>query len=342
MGRSSFGGVKQADCPRVTVVVPTYQRAHWLGGAIESVLAQSWPAFRLVVSDNASTDATPGIVARFDDPRLKYVRRDRNVDLNTHFNLCMAEVDTECVLVLPDDDRLTPDALARTMSVLDAHPRVGMVHGQADVIDRDGGVIVAGHAMTGFDDDTVESGGDFIARTMDGSFRVHASTALIRTAAAADLRFEQQDFPATDLAYWLRLAAEWDIAFIATPLAKYRIHENTYSAGTSTVTTGGYVQGVERIVNIRDVKLRFLAGRADSAALRARAHRAFRRDLIAHAAEATYRNRALVPTTRAVASCTRLDARVALEPSAWRLLGTAVLGRRLVTTLKRRAAGVTA
>ena len=95
---------------RVTVLVPTYNRAHWVGGAIESILAQTYADFHLVVSDNASTDATREVVARFGDPRLTYVRRDVNCGLNEHYNSWFERVETEYLFIVPDDDRLAPDA----------------------------------------------------------------------------------------------------------------------------------------------------------------------------------------------------------------------------------------
>ena len=64
--------------PRVTVFIPTYNRARLLPEAIKSVLTQTYDDFKLVVSDNASDDSTPQVVASFDDPRLEYVRQPEN------------------------------------------------------------------------------------------------------------------------------------------------------------------------------------------------------------------------------------------------------------------------
>jgi glycosyltransferase involved in cell wall biosynthesis len=131
---------------RVTVFVPTYNRAGWLGGAIESVLGQTYENFRLIVSDNGSTDGTAEAAAAFADPRLSYVRLDPQLELNDHFNLCFDRAETEYLFVLPDDDRMEPELLERTVAVLDEHPRVGMVHGQANVVDSNGTLIAGGHA----------------------------------------------------------------------------------------------------------------------------------------------------------------------------------------------------
>jgi len=166
--------------PRVTIVIPTFDRAQWLPGAIESVLRQSYPAFELIVSDNASTDGTPEAVRRFDDPRLTYVRHDVNLGLNEHFNLWLERATTEYLVLLPDDDRLAPDFLEATMPVLDGQPRTGLVHGAVDVVGSRGEVIAARHGMTGLEHDVVEQGSVFIRETMSAGYRVHASSALLR------------------------------------------------------------------------------------------------------------------------------------------------------------------
>src|SRR3990170_4381406 len=89
--------------PPVTIVIPTYNRSEWLPRAIESVLQQTYSEFTLLISDNASTDRTPMVVAAYDDPRICFVRRAQNVGLNEHFNVCIDEVSSKYVLILPDD-----------------------------------------------------------------------------------------------------------------------------------------------------------------------------------------------------------------------------------------------
>jgi glycosyltransferase involved in cell wall biosynthesis len=323
----------------VTVVIPTYNRSQWLGGAIESVLAQTYPDFRLIVSDNASTDSTADVVAAYHDPRLSYVRRTRNLPLNQHYNAVFATVATEYFFIVPDDDRLAPDAIERTLPVLQANPGVGVVHGQVDVVDEAGNVIATRHHMTGLGGDAIESGQEFIGRTMRSGYRVHATTAAMRTAAVRPVPLDERDFPLTDLSHWMRISLDWDMAYVARPLARYRIHGGAYSAGAAAVTDGGYIQGVDRIAKAREVKLRFLEEHGHrltgARRLRARAQRAFRRELLDQAAHTTFPERRFVPTARAVGACARLDATTVLEPAAWRLLAGGLIGRRGVTLLKR-------
>ena len=343
--RDVHEGVKTVDRrgsedPRVTIVVPTYNRAGWLAGAIESALGQTYPDLRVVVSDNASTDETPTVVAGFDDPRLSYVRLDRKLELNEHFNRCIDRAETEYLFLLPDDDRMLPELLEVAVPLLDAHPRVGLVHGRVRNVDDDDRVIADDHDMTGLRELTIEAGHDFVRRSLCESYRVHASTALIRTAALDGLRLDPADYPATDFGLWLRLALDWDVAFVPQTLAVYRLHPTSYTAGGAGLTSGGYVQGTTLITAVRDVKERLLVEQGERLGevdlLRADARRSYRRALVNQAGHLTLPRRRLGETVRVLADCVRRDPRTALEPGAWRLLAGALLGRRAAERLKRR------
>jgi glycosyltransferase involved in cell wall biosynthesis len=329
-----------ARSPRVTVFIPTYNRAEWLGESITSALAQTYEDFVLVVSDNGSTDETPDVVAAFDDPRLRYVRLERNIGLNSHFNRCYDTAATEYMFLIPDDDRMRPDALERTIPVLDENPTVGLVHGCADLVDGDGEIIAAGHHMSGLEGSAIQTAESFVRSAIDRGYTVHASTALIRTKALERTRLRHEDFPVTDVGLWMRVALSWDIAFLARTLAVVSIHSSAYTADGRGVTHDGYVQHVDVIEKLHEVKLRFLDREdhrfEDEDELRRLAHRARRRDLLDLAGHMTIPERRLLPTARALAGVTRHDPAVALEWRTWRLLGASVLGRRTVERLKHR------
>ena len=72
--------------PDVSIVLPTYKRAHVLAGAIRSVLRQSFARLELIVVDDNSPDNTREVVASFDDPRIRYVRNDPNLKLPRALN----------------------------------------------------------------------------------------------------------------------------------------------------------------------------------------------------------------------------------------------------------------
>ncbi len=318
--------------------MPTRNRSHWLRRSIESVLWQSYEDFVLLVSDNASTDDTPQVVASFRDPRLEYIRLDEDIGLVGNHNQLLDRVESEYVLILPDDDIAYPELLERTVSVLDEHPRAGVVHANLDMIDRSGDVLHSRVNWTfGLTADTVESGPQFIRESMRFSCRVCASTALMRTAALPDGFFDPADFPPVDLGLWLRMALDWDMAFTAHTLAGYRIHDQSHSAAFGDTIAGGYIQDLKLIRRLREVKLRFIerypARLDDPEELRRLADWSLRRELLALARNRSLPERKLRPTLAALRAAVAEDRRVLLESAAWKLAISSVFGARLTERL---------
>jgi glycosyltransferase involved in cell wall biosynthesis len=326
--------------PRVTVCMPTHNRAHWLQGSIQSVLAQTYEDFVLIVSDNASTDETPQVVRGFDDPRIEYVRLDENIGLVGNHNQLLGRIRTDYAIVLPDDDIAYADLLARTVPVLDEHPRVGMVHAELDMIGVDDEVLHADVNWThGLTHDTVESGPEFIRESMKFSCRVCASTALMRTAALPQGFFDPADFPPVDLGLWLRMALDWDMAFTAHTLAGYRIHGQSHSAAFGDTIGAGYAQELDLIRRLKEMKLRFIdrfgARVHDPDELRRLAEWSMRRELLVLARTKSVPQRKFRPTLHALRTAVGEDRRVLFETAAWRLLVASMLGARMTERLLR-------
>lgn len=126
------------SAPKVSILLPTYNRAAYLRLALESILAQTFTNFEVVVMDNASTDDTPAVVASFDDPRIVYHRNPRNVGAVGNHNRGLRHCRGEYLAIFSDDDLMLPDNLARKVAVLEAHPTVGLVYSDALVIDAEG------------------------------------------------------------------------------------------------------------------------------------------------------------------------------------------------------------
>ena len=113
-----------SPAPFFTVAIPTYNRAKWVGGAIEHVLAQSFGDFELIVSDNASTDDTEGVVAAYRDPRIRYVKQASNLGPIPNFNYLLGQARGEFLVYNQDDDRLLPDLLEHCHDAVAGEPDV--------------------------------------------------------------------------------------------------------------------------------------------------------------------------------------------------------------------------
>jgi glycosyltransferase involved in cell wall biosynthesis len=325
---------------RVTVFVPTYNRAGLLPHAIEGVLAQTFGDFRLIISDNASTDETPKVVASFEDPRLEYVRQPENLGLLGNHNWFLKRIETDYALILPDDDLVYPNLLERTVAELDRRREAGVVHAAFDVIDEEGKALLSHVNWTyGLEETHVENAREFIAESMRWSCRICASTALMRTAALPSGGMAAEDFPAVDFGMWLRMAAEgWEFAYLDETLGAYRIHGATHSAAFGPPQGPGYVQGTEIVSRLKAVKLRFLDQHdgkvGDPQDLRRLAEQARRHELVVMARNVTLPERKPLATFRALAGAVRADPGVLLEGPAWKLAGASLIGPRLTDRVK--------
>lgn len=103
--------------PRVSVIIPTHDRAAVLGRAVSSVLAQTWTDFELVVVDDGSTDATPAVLAGFSDSRLKGIRRE-NKGVSAARNAGIAATSAPWIALLDSDDYWMPDKLSKQLRFL--------------------------------------------------------------------------------------------------------------------------------------------------------------------------------------------------------------------------------
>ena len=121
--------------PRVSIGLPVYNGEAYLSQAIESILAQSYPDFELIISDNASTDRTAEICKSYSDPRIRYTRNETNLGGSKNFALVFEYSRGEYFRWAADDDVLEPDFLERCVEVLDRDPTVVSCFSRMKIID---------------------------------------------------------------------------------------------------------------------------------------------------------------------------------------------------------------
>lgn len=126
--------------PFVTVVIPTYNRAHILSDAVNSVLEQDFQDLEVLVVDDGSSDNTYEEVVGIDDQRVRYVYQ-QNAGLATARNTGIAQAAGKYVAFLDDDDLLTAGSIASRVAFLEANPHVGWVSGGFDIVNETGSVI---------------------------------------------------------------------------------------------------------------------------------------------------------------------------------------------------------
>jgi glycosyltransferase involved in cell wall biosynthesis len=124
--------------PRVSVAVPVYNGEPFIGEALDSIAAQTFPDYEVIISDNASQDGTESICRAYAarDPRVRYLRNERNVGLARNFQQLVRLASGEYFKLANADDVSDPRLLSECVAVLDAHPEVVLCYGKSVLIDE--------------------------------------------------------------------------------------------------------------------------------------------------------------------------------------------------------------
>lgn len=131
--------------PRVSIGMPVWNGADYLREAVDSLLAQSFADFELIISDNASTDATEDICREYvrTDSRVRYHRNDHNIGLHGNFDLVLDLATAPYFMWASHDDIWDPSYLAKMVDQLDR--RSSVVLAGSDAASVDGTGIVRAH-----------------------------------------------------------------------------------------------------------------------------------------------------------------------------------------------------
>jgi len=241
-------GRSVAPNPSVTVGIPTWNRSGLLREALDSVLAQTLRDIEVFVFDDGSTDDTAEVMASYDDPRVRYVRNERNLGHPDNVTQILSAGTAPYVAMLFDDDVMFPDHLERTVALLDAYPDAAAAHTAYELWTGDGGrhpmlltdIDRAGVDRAGVDRAGVveETADVFLPRLVRRAPRVWVATALMRRDRVAGLDFRAADEPATDVMFWMRVALRGTIVYDPTPTACLRVTEG-YSSENQFLAIDG-------------------------------------------------------------------------------------------------------
>jgi len=120
----------------ISIVMPTYNQGRYLRESLDSILAQTYPHWELVVVDDGSTDETPQILDQCRDPRIRVVRKDNGgtgAALNMGFCYTSGDLETWWA----SDNVMFPECLARLVQYLEQHPDVDYVYSHCEIRQMD-------------------------------------------------------------------------------------------------------------------------------------------------------------------------------------------------------------
>lgn len=207
----------------VSVVIPAYNYARYLPEAVDSVLAQTYANFEVIVVDDGSTDDTRAVVERYTDPRVRYVWQ-QNQGLSAARNTGISEATRELVAFLDADDLWKPEHLAEAVAefarrgadfALVAATSVRMDEARRELPTR-----IATQAAS-----RELTAGDILLKT-----RFMPSSAVVRRVAFAHCGdFDRQLRSSEDRDMWIRLGARYRLAHLSARTVLVRKHGNNMS-----------------------------------------------------------------------------------------------------------------
>ena len=123
--------------PLVSICIPTYNRPNLLQRAVCSCLAQTYPNFEIVVTDNSTDFASREVLAKLSDPRIRYYSNSGNIGATASVNRGLSLATGKYISTLMDDDLLKPQCLELMVEAFENHPTVGVVMAPMNLIGAD-------------------------------------------------------------------------------------------------------------------------------------------------------------------------------------------------------------
>lgn len=215
--------------PLVSVIIPTFNRAEYVMGAVESALGQTYGSMQVIVVDHASSDETPKVVEELGSDVLGIRMDDRGRGgVGAPRNEGLVHASGEYVAFLDDDDLWDPEKIQRQVAILSETDNT-MVSSDARVIDTLGKTVrdrYLGPRRIGSD--------PFLALTIE-NFVIVSSVLARRQEILKYGGFDERPslYMVEDYHLWLRMAARGGIAFIDEPLMSYRIHGGSHGRASA-------------------------------------------------------------------------------------------------------------
>ncbi|PYV89696.1 MAG: hypothetical protein DMG05_13040 [Acidobacteria bacterium] len=238
-------GTQTKASARVSIVMPTYNRAHFLKKTIESVLSQSWSGFDLLVRDDCSTDDTEKVVCGIQDHRIHYYRNAQRLKMPDNLNEGIRACDGDYILVCHDHDLYAPSMVAQMVEFLNTHPTALFVHCGIAMIKEDG--IPTGRQYIG--NYPLLAHGPSWLSFMLGRFDcpVCANSMVRRSAYEQHGLYDPAFGLLADVEMWMRLSLHGDVGYIPQPLIQVRAREQDHEYSGINWTVVDIVLRIQRL-----------------------------------------------------------------------------------------------
>ncbi|MBI5963252.1 MAG: glycosyltransferase family 2 protein [Chloroflexi bacterium] len=218
--------------PEVTVIIPAYNRAELIGEALNSIFAQTYQNFEVIIVDDGSTDDTARVLKPLAEAgAIRYIHQE-NLGVSAARNRGITEARGEYMAFLDSDDLFEPEKLELQVEYMQTHPEAGLVHSGFTKFDNHGNDL--GYRDTSWFSDMI-----YPQMLLYWTTLMAANTVLVpkRVFDSVGL-FDESLRIGEDLDLWRRIARKYPFGFINKSLARVRVHQGNTSGNRLSVTDG--------------------------------------------------------------------------------------------------------
>lgn len=218
--------------PRVSVVVPAYNNADFLAATIDSILAQDYDDFELVVADHSSTDASGEILRRYASHPVVRVLSPTppGGGALANWNRVSRHARGELLKLVCGDDLIAPGALREQVAALDAHPSAVLVAASRHLIDASGSIVVRNRGLARLDG--LVTGQEAMRATVLAGTNIFGEPGCVlfrRELLEAEGGWDGALPYLIDQATYVRIMRYGDMVALRKPLASFRISAGQWS-----------------------------------------------------------------------------------------------------------------
>lgn len=203
--------------PKVSVIIPVYNRENLIRRAIDSVLRQSYRDYEIVVVDDGSTDSTPRELDSYGG-QIKVIRQANRGPYAAR-NAGIKSSEGEYIAFLDSDDEWFPERLAKQVPLLDAGPELGLVYGNGELIDDAN----AARRRVFFEHGNKPKRGRVFAELIECNF-VPQSSVLLRRECLNEVGLFWELPLSADYHKWLQIALRYPVDYVEDIVFRYHLH----------------------------------------------------------------------------------------------------------------------
>lgn len=209
---------------RVSVIVPMYNAAAFLGATVDSILVQTYKDFELLLIDDCSTDATLELAYSFSDPRIRVIKNSKNQGAGATRNKGIELAQSTYIAFCDADDIMLPDRLEKQLSFMEQHSDIDICGSFVKLINENGDIIGKYTFPTEHNEIAVE---------MFLRCAFQQSTAFIRRSRLVhnDLRYKENHY-AEDFDLWANAVKKLKFHILPLFLMYYKISESQLSTAS--------------------------------------------------------------------------------------------------------------